>query len=146
MLNILGGSVTHGYLSSSLCTLLFPASLSLSVMLSSRSAFCPPLFAPWVSIPNMVILLGLDQRPPALIPLFQLFALQCRPLGETEDRDRKAKDRQQEDAEGKDGARSQRTARRRRIMREGIHSSCVCILNRAVRTFPLCAKGANVCF
>lgn len=43
-------------------------SLSLSVMLSSGPAFCPPLFPPWVSIPNMVILLGLYQRPPTPLP------------------------------------------------------------------------------
>lgn len=48
-----------------------PSSLSLPrvyVMLSSRSAFCLWLFPPWISIPNMVILLGVSHFPPQPIP------------------------------------------------------------------------------
>ena len=112
-----------------------PVSLSpsLSVMLSSRPAFCPPLSPPWVSIPNMVILLGLYQRPPSLIPALPAVGSTVQAI------DRKASatgERRQEE-----GPQNER--RRRNPLQ-------LCFYNKSSRenfftlkNFPLRAKGTN---
>lgn len=88
-------------------------------MLSSRPGFCPPLFPPWVSIPNMVIHLGLHQCPPLSCPLSSSCWLHT---------------------EGRSGKRSGRKTAARgttgrvgrgRGTRAGTHSSCVSKTNRA---------------
>lgn len=84
-------------------------SFSLSVMLSSRPAFCLPLCPPWVSIPNMVILLGPYRLPPlaSLIPFSSSWWLYSAGR-RVRKRDRTAQqERLRENLEGKDG-RSQR--------------------------------------
>lgn len=53
---------------SHLLSSLISLSLPWRVMLSSWSAFCLWLFPPWISIPNMVILLGVSHFPPQPIP------------------------------------------------------------------------------
>lgn len=47
------------------------------VMLSSWSAFCLWLFPPWISIPNMVILLGVSHFPPQPIPFLLCVSSSC---------------------------------------------------------------------
>lgn len=104
-------------------------------MLSSRPAFCPPLFPPWVSIPNMVILLGLYQRPP---PSPYPFSSSCWLYSAgrwVREIDRKAgRERRQGDSEGNDGVKGQRREEGTHNERRRTHSSCVSITNRAVRT------------
>lgn len=101
-----------------LLALLFPVPLPRSVMLSSRPVFCPPLFPPWVSIPNMVIHLGLYQCPPLSCPLSSSCWLH------TEGRWGEA---QTENPSEKDDGKS----RKGRRMRAETHSSCVSTTNRA---------------
>lgn len=113
-------------------------SFSLSVMLSSRPAFCLPLCPPWVSIPNMVILLGPYQLPPSPPLSLSLPAggstVQAR--GWEKETEKHSKKDYGKTWKGK--TREARGERKGRMMRgeetEETHSSCVSATNRVVIT------------
>lgn len=114
-------------------------SFSLSVMLSSRPAFCLPLCPPWVSIPNMVILLGPYRLPPSPPLSLSLPAVDStvQARGWEKETEKHSKKDYGKTWKGKTG-REARGERKGRMMRgeetEETHSSCVSATNRVVIT------------